>query len=709
MQNQPFASFGKETSDAATPVEPSQRRLTFLAILFVAIAAAISLRVYHVQVVIADAFLAPWEQTTLVETTIPARNGRILSRDGVVLAYDRTRYDIGVEYRWLEVPFDEVWLRRKVYSRLTPEERDDPAARERIELELQQERSELFNRLSEITGLSSQQLEEKSKRIQRQIERMVAAVEANRESEIQASEPQALDLKEGWRGIANTIQSELTTPPRRFSGDPIILKEELDSHILIENVPLDVVAAIQSSPHRFKGVDIKSRSTRVYPLEDVAAHLIGIRKQKLEDEQAFAQGGIEQQYFQILTGQPGKKIERTNRLGEIVATEAVVPPQDGQDTVLNIDSRLQQTAEQLLDDALGNPASEDNPVGGAVLVMNLWTGDLLAAAAAPRYSLQTMLKPTQAELDELLQNPNQPFFPRVSRMAIPPGSVFKIVTSAAALENGEVTPDEILDCRGYLNHPSRHRCQIFRNYGLGHGEILLADALCQSCNVFFYEMAQRMGGETLSDWSSKFGYGKLTEIDLPSEDAGFLPHPQMQTAGQRWHSGSEMQLAIGQGALLVTPLQVTRMMAAIGNGGYLPKPRLVRDQTQDDRNSLTKIDGLSDRTLTTIRHGMEMVVHHPEGTGIAALTPSMTIAAKTGTAEVNGKPDHAWFAGFAPVESPRIAFCVVLEHGGSGGAAGPIVKKLMTEMIGLGYLQPQWDERSTNLESDNHTEIVKRN
>ena len=151
------------------------------------------------------------------------------------------------------------------------------------------------------------------------------------------------------------------------------------------------------------------------------------------------------------------------------------------------------------------------------------------------------------------------------------------------------------------------------------------------------------------------------------------------------------------------------MMAAIGNGGYLVKPRIVyeRSQNQDeDEQSLKKIEGLSERTLTTIRHGMEMVVHHPRGTGIAALTPSMTIAAKTGTAEVDGKPDHAWFAGFAPVESPRIAFCVVLEHGGSGGDAGPIIKQLMTELIGLGYLQPQWDKKSTNLNLENSSGIA---
>jgi|SaaInlStandDraft_1057018.scaffolds.fasta_scaffold13095_4 penicillin-binding protein 2 len=709
MQNQPFTSLTSEDSTSTGSVESPQHRLTLLAVLFIASTILIGVRVAYVQVVIAENFLVPWGKTTVVKESIPARNGRILSRDGVILAYDETHYDISLEYRWLEVPFDEVWLRRQIYARLTSEERDDPEAVQLIEEELKQDRSQLFQRLADLTGTSIHDLESNAQRLQSRIERMVKAVESQRTKDLAKNELKPLKLREGLQGMAASIQSELTTAPRRFSGDPIILKEELESHVLVENVPLSVVAAIQSAPTRYQGVEVRSLSSRVYPFEDVAAHLIGLRKEQGTDLQSNAQGGVEQFYNDRLTGRAGERIQKRNRRGEIISSEVSVPPQDGIDTILSIDSRLQRTAEKLLDEALIDDTKDSQPVGGVVMVMNLWTGDLLTAAAAPRYSLQTMLHPSQTELDELQQNPNQPFFPRASRMALPPGSVFKIVTAAAALELGEVTPDEVLECRGYLNSPTRHRCQIFRNYGLGHGEIHLEDALCQSCNVFFYDLSQRIGGDSLVDWSRKFGFGIPTGIDLPSEESGFLPHPNMQQRNQKWYPGSELQLAIGQGALLATPLQVTRMMAAIGNGGYLVKPRIVyeRSQNQDeDEQSLKKIEGLSERTLTTIRHGMEMVVHHPRGTGIAALTPSMTIAAKTGTAEVDGKPDHAWFAGFAPVESPRIAFCVVLEHGGSGGDAGPIIKQLMTELIGLGYLQPQWDKKSTNLNLENSSGIA---
>ncbi len=701
MQNQPFSDLSHSKEEPGSFEASPQLRLSILGILVIGAVLMIGLRVCHVQAVIAQQFIEPWKKIQIVEESIPARSGRILTSDGAVLAYDETRYDLAIEYRWLESPFDDVWLRRQIYSRLDQEQRDDPAAREDVEQELKHEREALFEKLANLTNLPKNDLLNKAQRLQKKVERMVVAVESRRSENISGSELQPLDLDEGFSGIVESIHNELTTPPRRYQNDPIILKEELKPHVLVEDVPLSVVASIQSTPHRFPGVHVQSHSSRIYPLEDVAPHLVGVRKKSNETDKITGKGGIEEAYNGLLTGRAGTMIHQRNRRGETLSSEVSRKPVDGKDIVLTIDSRLQRTAEQLLDEALSNSESDPKPAGGVVIVMDLWTGDLLTAAAAPRYSLQMMLKPTEKEWKGILEHPHQPLFSRAMKMAIPPGSVFKVVTSAAALEEGEVTPDEVLECRGYLHSPDQLRCMIFRKYGLGHGEIYLHDALCRSCNVFFYDLAQRVGPESLVDWSRRFGFGESTGIDLPSESSGFLPSPDNPGTNRKWYPGSSMQLAIGQGELLATPLQVTRMMAAIGNGGYLVTPRVRLAQSQELEQSgqaLQKIPGLTDRTLTTIRHGLEMVVHHPRGTGIAALTPSMTMAAKTGTAEVDGKPDHAWFAGYAPVESPRIAFCVVLEHGGSGGtASGPIVKHLMTEMIGLGLLRPQWSEQTTQV------------
>lgn len=705
MQNQPFVDLGGDHAPADAGNAP-QQRLLMLSAIVVAVVCIIGARVCHIQAMIAMRFITPWEQTETVEEAVPARHGRILTRDGAVLAYDETRYDISLDYRWLESPFDSVWLRRQVYARLDRQKRGDRDEVERVEQELSRERAQLFHRLSQLAGLKVDELEQRASRIQKRIETMLAAVETQRAQRLAAAEPQPLDLKKGVSGLFQSMKTELTTPPRRYARDPIILKEELEPHVLIEDVPLSVVAAIESMPNRFRGAYVESHATRIYPMDDVAAHLVGLRK----DQQEGGEGGVEQAYNAMLAGQDGKRRKRVNRRGEIVSREVVSAPLDGNDVVLTIDSRLQRTAEGLLDEALADEQADHQPAGGAVIVLDLWTGDVLAAASAPRFSLQTLLRPTVDEWQKILSHPHQPLFSRATQMALPPGSVFKVVTSAAALEQGEISPDDFLECRGYFKTPEQHRCLIYRNYGLGHGDVQLRDALCQSCNVFFFDLAERMGTGPIVDWADRFGFGRPTGLDLPGEAGGALPGQSGESSLRSRESGKALQLSIGQGKLLVTPLQVARMMAAIGNGGYLVTPRIVmsRQQQQESGNApLSKIPGLSDRTLTAIQLGLEMVVHHPRGTGIAALTPSMTLAAKTGTAEVNGRPDHAWFAGYAPVESPRVAFCVVLEHGGSGGSvAGPIVKEVLTEMLGLGLLQPQWDDKSTQFKDEKLPTVV---
>lgn len=724
MLNQPFTALRDSPPERTDPATDPRRRLQLLGMGMLIGVMLIGVRVWHVQAVVAREFLIPWEKMSTVEVAIPARNGRILTRDGAVLARDETRYDIAVDYRWLEQPFDPVWLRREVYAQLGPHERNDPHARQRIEEELHAQRKALFHRLSELTGKPEKELLDRAARIQRRISTMAEAVERRRAEANQAAEVQAIPLDGSLASIWEVIRSELTNPPRRSADDPIILKEELEPHLLIQDVPLPVVATIQSMPHLYPGVHVQGNSLRVYPQADVAAHLIGLRRPAPTGERRRGEGGIEQQYDERLQGLPGKRRQDLNRRGDVVNQEIVERPRDGEDVILTLDSRLQQTAERLLDAALAGQGIETDevadaetasaPQGGAVIIMDLWTGDVLAAAAAPRFSLQTALSPTAAEWETLVQHPQQPFFPRALRMAIPPGSVFKVVTSAAALELGKVRGDEIFECRGYLHSPGQHRCLIFRRYGIGHGEIRLDDALCQSCNVFFYDLADRMGHAALLDWTARFGFGQPTGIDLPDEHPGLVPSPTDPHTRKQWYPGSALQIAIGQGGLLATPLQVTRMMGAIGNGGYLVTPQLVlsrqSEETSDESEAsprMQKIPGLSDATVATLAQGLEMVVHHPRGTGIAALTPSMTIAAKTGTAEVGGRSDHAWFAGYAPVEAPRIAFCVVLEHGGSGGeAAGPIVRELMTEMLGLGLLQPQWDDQSTRRENSTEAPLT---
>jgi penicillin-binding protein 2 len=238
----------------------------------------------------------------------------------------------------------------------------------------------------------------------------------------------------------------------------------------------------------------------------------------------------------------------------------------------------------------------------------------------------------------------------------------------------------------------------------------LGDALAQSCNVYFFHAADQMGPAPLVNWATRFGFGRPAGIDLPGESAGRVPTPATirDLEGHAWRAGDTQALAIGQGSLMVTPLQVARLMAAVANGGSLVTPHVVSDlglvqladgQSGSDESEETistqppqPIKGLQPSTLRIIQEGLRRVVADPAGTAYATVRlKSVSIAGKTGTAETGGgRADHAWFAGYAPADSPKVAFVVVLQHAGSGtAAAGPVAKRLVLRMQQLGYFGRQ--------------------
>jgi penicillin-binding protein 2 len=294
-------------------------------------------------------------------------------------------------------------------------------------------------------------------------------------------------------------------------------------------------------------------------------------------------------------------------------------------------------------------------------------------------------------------------------MALPPGSVFKVLSAIAFLESGRLDPGAEFQCRGYLDDPESYRCLIYRSFGASHGGVSLVDALARSCNVYFFSAARRIGGGPILDWATRFGFGQMTGIDLPGERAGTLPiavsdgsgAPRKPRTSRR--SPADLQLAIGQGKLAVTPLQVARLMAAVANGGKLVRPRLVDSagpalvdsdgavEAALEAAQVLPIPDLSPRTLEWVRLGLAHVVADRQGTGYKTVRLNeVAIAGKTGTAEPGGgKPDHAWFAGYVPADRPKIAFVVVLENAGSGGhAAGPVARKFVQAMLSQGLLSP---------------------
>lgn len=717
MRNQLASVIHDEGGSSRTEIDAAPHaRLVVLAILFALPLVVIGTRLVYVQSALADRYIAAWETTSESTERIPARDGRIVSRDGVVLAYDRPQYDLAVHYRWIESPPNPEWVRQQALARLSRAERRDSELVERAQEQVRREHTELWQRLVELSGESPESIEAVRHGIQQRIERMAESVRKRAAERAAGRAQPAASTTSGWWGVLEQAYRELTTPPRRADPRHLVIKEEVSDHVVLEDVSLDTIGAIQVHPSRFPGVRIVATTHRVYPEHDLAAHVVGLRRESTgenaETTGRRGQFGIERTYDRYLRGRAGENRLVRSRRGELLAEDVLVAPQDGADVVLTLDARLQRRVEQIFDEALAdqtslgeNPnAPEESrapPRGAALIAFDIWTGDILVAASAPRVDLNVLLHPTHDEWQALINDSRGPLFPRASQMAIPPGSVFKVLTAIAALESGAVDPNEPHFCRGFLDNPDSHRCAIYRHYGYGHGEVTLSDALCQSCNVYFFQLAREMGPEVMTQWATRVGFGRQTGVDLPGEATGHVPDRDNRAGGSPWYPGTTLQFSIGQATLTVTPLQVARMMAVIANGGHLVTPRIA---LPPGRNAMQATDGggqfmprpasveriaeLSEETIRTIRHGLEQVVAHPRGTGKAARVPGISVAGKTGTAEAGGgRTDHAWFAGYLPAERPRFAFVVVLEQGGGGGAAAaPLASRLGRLLQEQGYL-----------------------
>jgi penicillin-binding protein 2 len=692
---------------------------------------AIAARLAYVQTQLAEMFAGEFNRETEKWERIPSHDGRIIAADGEVLAEDQQLFGITVHYRWLEEPPDPAWLKAQALAHLDRPQKRDPQAIAHEQARVLEQRSQLWNRLSHSTGLNLDSLVKRRREIQRQVEHIYGLVDERQTarhakiSKVNETVPPASGI---WNQAWQALVGALTTPPVREATEPVVIREQLDYHLLIPEVPVETAVEVEAHPELYPGTRVALSSRRVYPQGAIAPHLVGYRT-PIDNEDlrarrkqfphgdpldyqpgdSLGRAGLERYYERHLRGLRGLRKLTLNRRGEVLQTEEVRAAHYGDDLVLSLSLPLQRDAEQLLDDCLGHEHLDETngkplpiPPGGAIVALDVRTGAVLAAASAPRFDLDLFTEHDGAAWKEALDDSRKPLFHRATEMALPPGSVFKVLSAIAFIESGKLDPQREFHCQGYLDDPDRNRCFIFRSFGASHGDINLVDALAQSCNVYFFSAARRIGAAPLYDWASQFGFGRPTGIDLPGERGGNLPRltttglsKQRAPRGDR-AAGDAMQLAIGQAKLTTTPLQIARFMAAVGNGGKLVTPKLVDSAgpaTIDDRSpaddssadsSLRPIPELSSRTLEWVRMGLAQVVADRHGTGYKTVRLNeITIAGKTGTAEPGGgKPDHAWFAGYVPAERPKIAFVVVLENAGSGGhAAGPVARKLVQSLL----------------------------
>jgi penicillin-binding protein 2 len=444
-------------------------------------------------------------------------------------------------------------------------------------------------------------------------------------------------------------------------------------------------------------VKVLERTARRYPNGALAPHVVGrtslISAETWEDllarDAAWTMGepfsaiggrykmddrlgisGMEKACEEMLRGVRGYVRNHLEfRLLGYEKVSAKTPPQPGLDVYLTIREDFQRAANAALRRAAGE---EQLAFGrGALVVVDVEDGSVLAAATWPTYDRETF----RTDYGSLSSDERSPLLFRPVQAALPTGSVYKVVTAIAALEEGAITPATTFTCRHRQVFPPG---RAFHCTGR-HGTIALLTAIEKSCNIYFYNTGLGAGGEARAAWGRRLGLGQPTGVDLPFERAGQMPTPN-STYGV-------LNLSIGQGSILCTPLQVANAMACIANGGRLNTPHFFDHARDADGKVVRRYDprrrdlGISPQTLATVREGMERVVR--SGTARYAGLDYFRVAGKTGTAELgSGQPNHAWFAGFAPHDDPRIAFAVVSEltpgHGGSHAA--PIIGYMLEEV-----------------------------
>ena len=492
-------------------------------------------------------------------------------------------------------------------------------------------------------------------------------------------------------------------------------------HKVYESVPIKLLlneeemARFAVHRYQFSGVDIRARLARHYPLREMGVHAIGyvsaINEADLKqiDSAEYAgtsligKLGVEGAYEQQLHGKPGFRELEVNAAGRPVEKQGGYasklrssPPVAGQDLILGMDVRVQKVAEEAL-------------VGkrGSVVALDPKTGDIIALASTPGFDPNDFVRGLSvAQYAALSNNIDVPLLNRALRGAYPPGSTVKPLYALAAQHYGILTPEHVEYCPGYFTLPGSSN--KYRDDKI-HGSLDMRHAISESCDVYFYRLADKMGIDRMHAFMSAFGYGELTGIDIPGEKAGLYASPEWKRrvfkrkADQVWFPGESISMGIGQGPITVTPLQQAHFAAEIAERGKLiALPRLVAGTrapgsvTVVPRSSTfaKPVDMATDEQWNVIYDGMIGAVTQPGATAYLAFRGALyKLAGKTGTAQVVTvkqtestkhqdadvrKREHAWFIAFAPVDDPKIAISVLIENGGFGGStAGPIARKVL--------------------------------
>jgi penicillin-binding protein 2 len=467
---------------------------------------------------------------------------------------------------------------------------------------------------------------------------------------------------------------------------------------VIEHASLPQVAAVRARALELPGVVVEDVPTRAYPVDALAAHLFGyvseIQESQLERAEyaglqagvVVGQTGVERAYNARLMGQDGRRDVVVNSQGREIDELGETLPTDGQPLQLTIDFDLQRALEE---------AFKAHGFAGAAAALDPATGEILAMTSLPAYDPNDFAVGIEGpKWAELNSHPQKPLQNRLIQGKYSPGSTFKIVMALAALGEGVITPETEFYCPGSATFYG-HQFACHRRGG--HGWMDLRHAIEQSCNVYFYNVGNKLKIDTIHQYAAKLGLVGMTGIDLPGENPSLVPSTEwkLKARGERWYASETISVAIGQGAVSVTPLALATMVATVANGGTLITPHLVRAVDEGEgwlrlpvpapRSTLS----IKPEQLQAVRDGLWLVVNGPGGTGASARIAGKDVAGKTGTAQVISVEgakvaarmmdvrDHGWFVFLAPRDNPRIAGVVFAEHGMHGSAAAPVAKHVL--------------------------------
>jgi penicillin-binding protein 2 len=480
------------------------------------------------------------------------------------------------------------------------------------------------------------------------------------------------------------------------------------------------VARFSANRYRFPGVDIQGRLIRHYPQGNLFAHAVGYvgrineRELQIIDQQDYkgtlqiGKTGVEKEYEELLHGEVGYRQVETNVQGRIVRELMSVSSHSGDDLFLNLDINLQRVASESLTD-----------FNGSVVAMDPRSGGVLALVSKPDFDPNLFVSGISSkDYAELRDSPERPLYDRALRGSYPPGSTLKPFVALAGLELGVVTEHSKTYCPGWYTLPGHdHRYRCWKHHG--HGMMDMNDAVAQSCDVYFYDLAHTLGIDRLHQFLDLFGFGHETGIDIPSESSGLSPSREWKRASrnQAWFPGETLISGIGQGFNQTTPIQLAHATSTLAMRGVMQEPQVVRasrkaGQSEMELRGSERVNSLpmqDSQHWEAVVDSMVEVIHGERGTArhVGKDMP-FKVAGKTGTAQVFGIAqdekydaetlerklhDHALFIAFAPADKPEFVVAVVVENGGSGSkTAAPIARKMMIEHFGLELDEPQPDQ-----------------